>query len=412
MTSTNFSADTSVLIYTAISVFLCVLVYKAASWLRFDWNAKGMNNVMGSGRIHQVDSNGEDPARNAAVSIGNVTNSMTPAHGASLLVLVFFLFGAFMGTVAIPAALGMMSEITTLNILALMVAGVAWGMTLGRLTVSFTVVLIQIAVVGVVLVVLLYAVNFAFTFLNGGRDFFWDRTMSQVDEVTKTLRNYDHQPKGTWFHEYEKHRQRNLCAVYEGIATKGNIEATLKECDRTAWVIDQNTKEMAWKMAREENAKNEKKRFMTAYKNTFELLSAEFEEKAVPLDTKKAIGTWIGTINCNSKDVQARIIFEGDASNLHGVVQIIHSIEPSMADQNSAYRFTGTQEGEIVSLRAGDWIKKGPAGLKRDLKFRLHIPNRFKTSALDELNPPKDCALPRLRSNQFPLIDWRNYKPS
>lgn len=395
MTSTNFSIDTSVLIYTVISALLCVVIYKARSFSRFDWHSEKLNEVVGSGKIYQVDGNGEDPARNAAISASNVTNSMSPANGAALLVLAFFLFGSFMGAVAIPAALGMMTAITTLNLLALIVAGLTWGIGLGRLTMSLTKFAFQFVVLAALLLALLYVVNFVFSFLNGGKDLFWDRAASKVSEVTKTVRNYDREPKGTWFYEYEKRRKLNLCALYEAIATKGNIEATLRECDRAAWTIDQKTQQTA----REEKANNEGKRLMNAFRETFERLNGGIKEIAVPRSTITAIGTWSGTSECGKPDNLYRIVFAGDASNLHGVIQIIPPYDPDdsdMAGRSSAYRFTGTQEGESVSLHAGDWIQKGTVGEKRDFQLRM---NRFRSSRteLSEENPAKDCGMLKFR---------------
>ena len=231
MISNTFSADAAVVIYAGCSVALCVLIYKAKDFARFDWRAEAMNRRLGAGRIYQVDPNSGDAARNAAVAATNVTDSMTPANGASLLVLAFFLFGAFAGSVAIPAALGMMSSITTLNLLGLMTAGLAWGLGLGRLTMSLTIWIIKLAVWSALIVAALYAVNFAGSFLNNGNDLFWDAAASQVNAVKDTLYNYDRAPAGSWFFNYEQHRKHNLCAVYEGIRTKGDIRAVRSECN-------------------------------------------------------------------------------------------------------------------------------------------------------------------------------------
>lgn len=79
MISNTFSADTAVAIYAGCSVVLCVLIYKARDFARFEWNAADMNKRLGSGKIYQVDVNSNDPARNAAVAATNLTSSMTPA---------------------------------------------------------------------------------------------------------------------------------------------------------------------------------------------------------------------------------------------------------------------------------------------------------------------------------------------
>lgn len=231
MISNTFSSDTAVAIYAGCSVVLCVLIYKARDFARFEWNAADMNKRLGSGKICQVDVNSNDPARNAAVAATNLTSSMTPADGASLLVLAFFLAGAFAGSVAVPAALGMMSSITTLNLLGLMVAGLAWGLGLGRLTMTLTIWTFKLVVWSVLIIAAMYAVNFAGSFLNDGNDLFWDAAISQVKTAKDALYNYDRAPSGSWFFNYEQHRKHNLCAVYEGIRTKGNIQAIRNECN-------------------------------------------------------------------------------------------------------------------------------------------------------------------------------------
>ena len=166
MITNTFSAESSIIIYALAPVVLCVLAYNVKGISRFDWHSEKMNEVVGSGVIRQVDINSGDPARNAAVAATNVTNSMSAANGASLFVLAFFLFGLFVGSVAIPAALGMMSTITTLNLLALIVAGMAWGLCLGRLTMSLTMLAFKLAVWGALGIALLFMINFAFSFLN------------------------------------------------------------------------------------------------------------------------------------------------------------------------------------------------------------------------------------------------------
>jgi len=50
MISNTFSADTAVAIYAGCSVALCVLIYKAKDFARFDWHAEGMNTRLGSGK--------------------------------------------------------------------------------------------------------------------------------------------------------------------------------------------------------------------------------------------------------------------------------------------------------------------------------------------------------------------------
>lgn len=231
MISNTFSADTAVAIYAGCSVAVSVLIYKARDFARFNWHAADMNRRLGSGKTYQVDPNSGDPARNAAIAATNMTSSMTPANGASLLVLAFFLFGAFAGSVAVPAALGMMSSITTLNLLGLMVAGMAWGLGLGRLTMSLTIWIFKLAVWSALIIAALYAINFGGSFLNNGNDIFWDAAASQVMTAGDALYNYDRAPSGSWFFTYEQHRKHNLCAVYEGIRTKGNIRAIRNECN-------------------------------------------------------------------------------------------------------------------------------------------------------------------------------------
>ena len=230
MISNTFSADTAVAIYAGCSVALCVLIYKAKDFARFDWHAEGMNTRLGSGKYYQVDPNNGDVARNAAIAVTNVTSSMTPANDASLLVLAFFLFGAFAGSVAVPAALGMMSSITTLNLLGLMVAGMAWGLGLGRLTMTLTMWTFKLVVWSVLIIAVMYAVNFACSFLNDGNDLFWDAAASKVKAAKDALYNYDRAPAGSWFFKYEQDRKKNLCALYEGIRTKGNIQAIRDKC--------------------------------------------------------------------------------------------------------------------------------------------------------------------------------------
>ncbi|MDP2442488.1 hypothetical protein [Rhodoferax sp.] len=230
MITNTFSAESSIIIYAVTSVVLCVVAYMVKGISRFDWHSEKMNEVVGSGVIRQVDINSGDPARNAAVAASNVTNSMSAANGASLFVLAYFLFGLFAGSVAIPAALGMMSTITSLNLLALMVAGMAWGLCLGRLTMSLTKLLFKLAVWGALVIAMLFVINFAFSFLNNGKDLFWNSTVEKVVSVKDSLYNYDRAPAGSWFFKYEMHRKRNLCALYKSISTKGDIEATRDWC--------------------------------------------------------------------------------------------------------------------------------------------------------------------------------------
>lgn len=236
--------------YAIASVFLCILVYKAKSLLSYAWDAPSMNRPVGSGEIRQVDLD-DGPARGAAVTAGNVMNSITPGGAASLMVLAFFIFGAFVGVAALPAVLGVMGSVTTVNLLLLFVGGIAWGLLLGRLTATLLSLALGLAMLGLIIGVLLFALNFVVTFARGGNDFFRDIAASKLGGYQASLTGYTRDEKIIWFAAYKKRVSFNVCSVVAGLKSYGDISQVRAECD-LAWVAEQQQKEI---QAQKESAK-------------------------------------------------------------------------------------------------------------------------------------------------------------
>ena len=370
----SYLQNSFVLAYALASVLLCLVIYKARWFARFDWHAPHMNKVAGTGVIHQVDINSGDTARNAAVAALNVTNNLSPANGAALFVLGFFLAGCFMGGVAFPAALGLVPSITTLNLASLLIAGLAWGFSLGRLTRSLVALVIK-AVLGLALIaVLLFAGNFVLSFLAGGKDVFWNGTVAAVTGITDSVYNYDRAPQGSWFYRYENRRKFNLCALYEGIRTKGDIQQVRAQCDRAAYLADLKAMQDAATQQLQQQ-QNENNAFRQRFLAVIDRLSAGVPRAVVPNYAKTPHGSWQGQPKCsdgNATSPTYLITFSGEGTHLSGAVLVLPKSGTLDASKIASYRFTGAQEGMEITLHASDWIQERSEIPKQDMQFTLH----------------------------------------
>lgn len=359
LTENGFSPEPMALAYATASVFLCILVYKAKSLLSYAWNAPGMNRPVGDGRIRQLDPD-DGPARGAAEAAGNVMNNMTPGGAASLMVLAFFIFGAFFGAAALPATLGVMGSVTTINLLLLFVGGIAWALILGRLTATLLNLAIGLAVLGLIIGVLLFALNFVVTFARGGNDFFMDSAMIKLRETQTSLTGYTRGDKSTWYGAYEDRVVFNACAVFAGLKSYGDISHVRSECDR-AWVAGQQQKAVQ----AQKDQLNEEKEFEAARKEhdaTLKHLSSGMPTNKVPSYWKSMTGTWFGILKCKEGLTGIRLILAGDNKTANGVLQFFpYPLKRGRADQYGAFHVTATQDGNAVKTHAGSWIQQ-PAG--------------------------------------------------
>jgi len=365
----GFSPEPMAIAYATASVFLCILVYKAKSLLSYAWDAPGMNEPVGSGRIRQVDPD-DGPARGAAVAAGNVMNSMTPGGGASLMVLVFFIFGAFVGAAALPAAFGIMGTVTTVNLLLLLVGGIAWALMLGRLTATLVSLAFSLVILGLVVGVLLFALNFVVTFARGGNDFFMDSAMNKFRETQTALNAYTRGDNSTWYGAYEYRVGFNVCSVFAGLKSYGNIDRVRSECDQ-GWVARQQQKAV---QAQKNQLKKDKEDDLALKEHdaTLEHLAVGMPINKVPPYWKSMTGSWSGMRQCKDGLTGVRLILVGDNKTASGVLQFFpHPLKRGRADQYGAFHVTATQDGNDVKTHAGTWIQQPKGQSSFDLNLAL-----------------------------------------
>ena len=287
-------------------------------------------------------------------------NNMTPAGGASLMVLAFFIFGAFVGAAALPAAFGVMGSVTTINLFLLLVGGIAWALLLGRLTATLISLAFSLAILGLVIGVLLFALNFVVTFARGGNDFFMDSAMKKLRETQTSLTGYTRGDKSSWYGAYQERVSFNVCSVFAGLKSYGDISQVRSECDE-AWVATQHQKAVH---AQKDQLAKEKEydAALDEHDATLKHLSNGMPINKVPSYWKSMTGTWFGILKCKEGLTGMRLILTGDNKTASGVLQFFpYPLKRGRADQYGAFHVTATQDGNAVKTYAGTWIQQ-PAG--------------------------------------------------
>lgn len=135
--------------YAMLSVFLAFTAYRVLPG--FAWYGRGMDNVVGSGQIRQVDE-GHGPAGTAATNALNVMNNMTPGGMASLMCACMFLFGAVLGGLLLPAMFMAMEQSNALSKCLIAIAAIAWAVTLASSTFSVMKAMFYLAMLALVLI--------------------------------------------------------------------------------------------------------------------------------------------------------------------------------------------------------------------------------------------------------------------
>ena len=147
----NFSLSqvASLATYAMVSVFLAFTAYRVLPG--FAWGGRGMDNVVGSGQIRQVDE-ADGPAGTTTTNALNVMNGMTPGGMASLMCACMFLFGAVLGGLLLPAMFIAMEQSNALSKCLIAIAAIAWAVILASSTFIVIRAMLYLAVLALVLI--------------------------------------------------------------------------------------------------------------------------------------------------------------------------------------------------------------------------------------------------------------------
>ena len=218
---THFLPELSVVIY-AIACTVLALTVRRARLMKFDWSAPGMSQSSGTYREVREDNSLAENTSNVA---NTVLDNTTPGLAAALLVLFVGLLAALAGVSFFPALFGAMQEITTLNIVGLLVGGLALGYTFARLTVTLLWMALSLAFIAAGLAILAFAILFGVSFLTGNpylqsAGVFVTDTADRWKKSTNNIPNTAVGVRSSY----------NLCAVITSLNKVGDIEATRDIC--------------------------------------------------------------------------------------------------------------------------------------------------------------------------------------
>lgn len=221
--SGSFLPEVFVVMYAAACVAFAILI-RRAQLMEFNWGALGLNESTGAYReLHEADT----LAQSAGKTSINVLNNTTPGFAARLLVLGVGAVAAFAGVTVIPAIFGAMESVTTLNVLFLLVGGLAFGYALARLTLTLLSVGPALAVLAVGASVSGLVVVFIASLLTGHP--YPQKTSTFLSESLTGLAAHQ-----TYFLDGPLGTRvgYNACAVVTSLSTVGDMRAVIETCGK------------------------------------------------------------------------------------------------------------------------------------------------------------------------------------